>query len=89
MKVKSGLTLHSIDDWQVVAPSFDMPACGLPLVRLNTSAAYLWKKVANDEFDDLQLADLLVQGYAICRSVALDDAHELLGQWIEVGLVEL
>lgn len=58
------------------------------LVTLNGTAAYLWRAVEGEEFDEATLAALLVEEYGIERDLAENDAASIVSQWKEIGLVK-
>ena len=57
------------------------------LITLNPSAAYLWRQVEGREFTVDQLAQLLVDYYAIHPDTAYADAIDLANEWINHKLV--
>lgn len=57
------------------------------LVTLNSTAAFLWRAVGNEDFDEERLTDLLVGEYGIDRALAEKDASSISAQWKEIGLV--
>ncbi|MBR5836750.1 MAG: PqqD family protein [Bacteroidales bacterium] len=58
------------------------------LITLNATAAYLWKEVEGKDFNQANLADLLVKKYGIDEELAQKDAAAVLDKWIEIGLVK-
>lgn len=58
------------------------------LITLNESAAYLWRSVEGREFDESELAALLVEKYGIDETLAAKDSARIAEQWIEAGIVE-
>lgn len=56
------------------------------LISLNKSAAYIWEKVKDKEFDTETVAALLMEKYGIDRHTAMEDSASLLQQWKELGL---
>ena len=58
------------------------------LITLNSSAAFLWKKVEGKEFDENMLADLLVEEYGITREIAENDSKAIAAQWVKTGLAK-
>jgi hypothetical protein len=55
---------------------------------LNSTAAFLWRKVADSEFSAEQLAQYLVEEYGIDMELALSDAKKLCQAWIDAGIAE-
>lgn len=58
------------------------------LISLNSSAAFLWKKVADKEFTAEDMAALLVEEYNIDTELALKDSQALCQAWVEAGVAE-
>lgn len=58
------------------------------LITLNSTAAFLWRKVEGREFDAMVLADLLENEYGIDRELAEKDGTAIADKWKQAGLVE-
>ena len=58
------------------------------LISLNSTAAFLWKKVAGKEFTPEEMAEYLVEEYGIDMELALNDAKALAQAWIDAGIIE-
>lgn len=58
------------------------------LITMNESAAYLWQSIGEKEFENSDLANLLVEKYGIDRERADMDAEKTATQWLEVGIVK-
>jgi hypothetical protein len=54
---------------------------------LNTTATHIWDQL-NIPSTEEQLAGFLCARFAVAETVARDDAHHMLGQLIELSLVE-
>lgn len=57
------------------------------LVRINESAAFLWRSASGKEFSTEDLASLLQGEYGIEASAALSDAASIVAAWKSSGLV--
>lgn len=57
------------------------------MVSFNSSAAYLWEAVGDEEFTVEKLKDLLVEQYGIDGQVAAADAASIARSWMEVGII--
>jgi len=88
MKIKEGFVLRTICGQHVVSGEGSANVNFSKLVSLNESAAYLFKKVGNEEFTPDTLADLLLEEYDVDRETALKDAEILCAQWKEIGITE-
>jgi len=58
------------------------------IVTFNSTTAYLWKSVANIDFDEHTFADLLTTKYNVTDKQALADSLDILRQWKAAGLVK-
>ena len=58
------------------------------LISLNSTAAFLWKKVADQEFTAEQMAQYIIEEYSIDMELALKDANALCQAWIDAGVAE-
>jgi hypothetical protein len=58
------------------------------MVKLNDSAAFLWKSVSGKDFTVETLADLLVGEYGIDAETARRDSEAIAAKWKEIGLIE-
>lgn len=58
------------------------------LISLNRSAAYLWRQIEGRPFTSEMLASLLVEHYGIDSSTALNDADDIIRDWLEAGIIE-
>ena len=54
---------------------------------LNRSAAWLWKRIGEEEFTEEMLVDWLCAEYVLDRDIARKDVHNLLMLWIKSGMV--
>ena len=76
------------DDHLVIGESSDGRQNARRVVRLNESAAFLWRSVAEREFDAVTLSTLLQDEYGLDALMASDDAASILAAWEKAGLVE-
>ena len=58
------------------------------LISLNATAAFLWKKTADKEFNPEEMAGYLVEEYGIDMELAIKDAKALAQAWIDAGVAE-
>ena len=88
MKIKKGFELREVCGENIIV------AYGLEnidfnkVISLNESATFLWKQIADKEFDADTMTSLLCQEYEVDAEIAKKDAQALLNEWIKVGLVE-
>ena len=58
------------------------------IIRLNESAAFLWRSVVGQSFDEEHLASLLEAEYGIDTATALADARDIAQAWLRAGIVQ-
>lgn len=88
MRIKDGFELMTICGITVVVAHGRANMDFSKLITLNESAAYLWSAVEGKEFDEQELARLLLQEYEVSEDVAQQDAAKILQEWTSAGLVE-
>ena len=87
MHLKNGYILRELGDDAIVIGE-GLTVDFQRLVSLNSSAAFLWKKVEGREFDVQTLTDLLLDEYEVERPEAEEAAAELARSWIQAGIAE-
>lgn len=88
MKIKKGFVLREICGENIVAAEGLENISFNKLISLNTTAAFLWKKVADKEFTPEEMAEYLIEQYGIDMALALKDAKELAQAWLDAGVAE-
>ena len=89
MRISPDYRLRELgDDHLVIGESTDGRRNARRVVRLNESAAFLWRSVAGREFDADTLSLLLRDEYALDAMTAAADAASILSAWENAGLVE-
>ena len=92
MRIKEEYRLQELgDDHLLIGPA---AGPGRRIVRLNESAAFLWRSVAarpaaeGRDFSVAVLADLLQARYGLDPATATRDARSIAAAWQESGVVE-
>lgn len=88
MKIKKGFILREMCGENIVTGEGLENINFNKLISLNSSAAFLWKKVADKEFTAEDMAALLVEEYNIDTELALKDSQALCQAWVEAGVAE-
>ena len=88
MKIKEGFILRQMCGENIVAAEGLQNINFNKLLSLNESAAYLWKELADKEFTQEEMAELLISRYGIDKQLAMTDSANLMKSWIEVGVAE-
>ena len=88
MKIKKGFVLRKMCGENIVTAEGLENVNFNKLISLNSTAAFLWEKVAEKEFTPEIMADLLVEEYGIDKELALNDATKLAQAWIDAQIAE-
>lgn len=89
MKIKKGFVLREMCGENIVTGEGLEHINFNKLISLNSTAAFLWKKLADkDEFTAEDMAQLLVEEYEIEMELALTDSKNLCQAWIDAGVAE-
>jgi len=88
MKIKNGFVLREMLGENIVAGEGLENISFNKLISLNSTAAFLWKKVEGKEFSAEEMAQYLVEEYGIEMALALTDAKALCQAWIDAGVAE-
>lgn len=88
MKIKEGFILRQMCGENIVAAEGLQNINFNKLLSLNESAAYLWQELADKEFTQEDMAELLISRYGIDKQLAMTDSENLMKSWIEVGVAE-
>ena len=88
MKIKEGFELRRIGNENIIIASGVENINFGSIISMNSSSAWLWEHVTGKEFDEKDLAELLLSKYAIDAETAQKDAKEIAEQWIAAGIVE-
>lgn len=88
MKIKKGFVLREMCGENIVTAEGLEHINFNKLISLNSTAAFLWNKVADKEFTTKEMAELLVEEYQIDMELALKDSEALCQAWINAGIAE-
>lgn len=88
MHILEGYILREVgNDHMVVGPDANGGDGLRRIVRINESAAFLWRSVAGRDFEVATLAELLEQEYGLEKTVARTDAEHIATAWMHAGIV--
>ncbi|MCF0203004.1 MAG: PqqD family protein [Bacteroidaceae bacterium] len=88
MHIKEGFSLRDVCGEKIVVGTGEAQIDFSKVINLNSTAAYLWEAVEGKEFDEEDLAGLLLSEYDTDKETAIADSRELISQWKKAGLVE-
>lgn len=88
MKKIDGFVMRRLGkDAMIVAESVDLIDFDR-IVSLNTSAAYVWESLPDNDFTPQTITDLLMQLYDVEEEVASKDAEDLVNIWLNAGIIK-
>ena len=87
MKTIEGFVLRPLGEEYIVIGEGIAQVDFNRMISMNSSAAYLWKKVEGQEFTVENLRDLLLEEYEVDPETAAAYADEVAEQWIKAGIV--
>ncbi len=79
--------MRSLGRENIILPENGSPVNFNKMIVLNSSAAFLWKSVGNEEFSVHTLKELLRSEYEVDEQTAMTDAGNIARSWIEIGIV--
>jgi hypothetical protein len=88
MKIKEGFVLRQMCGENIVAGEGLQHINFNKLLSLNESAAYLWKELMGKEFNQEEMAELLIVRYGIDKQLAMTDSGKLMNAWVDAGVAE-
>ncbi|MBQ8047179.1 MAG: PqqD family protein [Prevotella sp.] len=88
MKAKKGFNLRTVCGEQIVVAEGKENIDFTNIISMNESAAYLWRNIQGEDFNEETLAELLVSEYEVDRETALKDSKTLIRQWLDAGIIE-
>ena len=88
MKIKKGFVLREMCGENIVTAEGLEHINFNKLISLNSTAAFLWNKVADKEFTAEEMAQYLVEEYQIGMELALKDSEALCQAWINAGVAD-
>lgn len=88
MKLKKGLELRDVCGEKVVIAQGLENLDFSKMINLNESAAYLWAKAENREFEENDLVNWLCEEYDCTKEQAEKDVQLLVSSWKAEGLIE-
>lgn len=88
MKIKSGFILEQVgDSWLAVAVG-ELANSFHALVKLNSTGAFLWNKIAEESLTEEELVECLLAEYDVEREIAERDIKNFVSTLISGGLVD-
>lgn len=88
MRIKTGFVLKNVCGEKIVVAEGRENIDFTKIISMNDSAAYLWEKVQNIDFDVETLKKLLCDEYDVDEATALADSKIIANQWLEAGIIK-
>ncbi len=88
MRIKKGFVLRDVCGEKIVVAEGKENIDFTKIISMNDSAAFLWEKVKDIDFDVDTLKTLLCSEYDVEEATALADSQIILNQWVEADVVE-
>lgn len=88
MRTKTGFVLKDVCGEKIVVAEGRENIDFTKIISMNDSAAYLWEKVQNIDFDVETLKKLLCDEYDVDEATALADSKIIANQWLEAGIIK-
>lgn len=87
MKKKTGFNLRTVCGEHIIVAEGKENIDFSSIISLNDSAAYLWQRIGNDEFDCETLAQWLTEEYDVDMDTAFKDSTLVVDKWKEAGII--
>lgn len=89
MRTKTGFVLKDVCGEKIVVAEGRENIDFTKIISMNDSAAYLWEKVQDIDFDEETLKTLLCDEYDVVdEATALADSKTIANQWLEAGIIK-
>lgn len=88
MRTKTGFVLKDVCGEKIVVAEGRENIDFTKIISMNDSAAYLWEKVQDMDFDVETLKSLLRDEYDVDEAMALADSKTIANQWLEAGIIK-
>lgn len=87
MKARKPLTVKKIGKQYMLVDSSNGAQNETSIYTMNATAAFLWEKIGEQEFDAQTLIGWLVEKYDVETTTASHDISALLDEWKSLGLI--
>ena len=87
MKIKKGFRLRTICGENVIVAEGIENIDFSKLISMNESAAYLWEKTQDIDFNADTLTQMLLEEYEVDEKTARADAQTVIQQWLDAGII--
>ena len=89
MRAKKGFKLRNICGENIIVAEGKENIDFTNIISMNETSAFLWEQIEQkDNFDAETQTELLLDNYDVDKETALNDASELIKQWLEAEIIE-
>ena len=89
MRAKKGFKLRNICGENIIVAEGKENIDFTNIISMNETSAFLWEQIEQkDNFDAETLTEILLDNYDVDKETALNDASELIKQWLEAEIIE-
>lgn len=89
MRAKKGFKLRNICGENIIVAEGKENIDFTNIISMNETSAFLWEQIEQkDNFDAETLTELLLDNYDVDKETALNDASDLIKQWLEAEIIE-
>ena len=89
MRAKKGFKLRNICGENIIVAEGKENIDFTNIISMNETSAFLWEQIEQKyNFDAETLTELLLDNYDVDKETALNDASELIKQWLEAEIIE-
>ena len=88
MRIRKGFVLRPLGKEYIVTAEGASLIDFNKILSLNSTAAYLWEQVGEDEFDAQTFKNLLLDRYDVDEQTALHDSEAIIESFRKAGVLE-
>lgn len=88
MKKKPGINMRNICGENIIVAEGNENIDFTSILSLNESAAYLWQRIGDSDFDIDSLTQWLMDEYEVDADTARHDTAAMVEKWKELNIIE-
>lgn len=88
MKKKDGLILRQVKPALFVLEDLGSGVLSQKMITFNSTAAYLWDSLKDEEFTTNDIVNLLMKKYSISADMAKEDSNSIITAWQNASIIE-
>ena len=87
MKISDKFILKVIDDEKMLIPVKHDYASAQKIINLNDTSFYIYSSIKN-ELNEEQIISKMMEEYEVDKDTLIKDVHNLVKQFIELGVID-